>query len=274
MQSWFKDRRSALHLTFAGLACFAAVALATKAHAINYGQPDTDNVYPWVGLMYAAAPGASSGIVCSGSMISPDVFVTAAHCVTDPSLVYSVSVQPGPSFSGTFVAASYVATAPGWTGAFTVPDTRDIGVIVLSQPIHLPSYGQLPPIGLVEQLLERRGTQDRRFVAVGYGLQRSHPIYTEWDLRRWYGEQRLVQMSSAYTDGYNIMLTNNPGLGSGSGGTCSGDSGGPIVHAATGYIVAVNSFGVAPYCKGNDYAYRIDRRFARDFIASHSDEAQ
>jgi secreted trypsin-like serine protease len=75
-----------------------------------------------------------------------------------------------------------------------------------------------------------------------------------------------MQMSSAYTDGYNIQLAKNPGLGNGSVGTCSGDSGGPIIHKETGYIVAVNSFGVAPYCKGNDYACRADIPCARDFI--------
>lgn len=243
-----------------------------QAQAITYGRPDTDNQYPWVGLMYAAAPGADSGIVCSGSMISPFVFVTAAHCVADASLHYYVSVSPGPPFGGTLVEASYVATAPGWSGSFVVPDTRDLGVIVLGQAIDLPSYGQLPPVGFTDDLLRRRGTRDLGFVAVGYGLQASHPLFVEWDLRRWIGEQRLLQMSSAYTDGFNIMLSNNPGRGIGPGGTCSGDSGGPIIHESTGYLVAVNSFGVAPYCKGNDYAYRIDTRFARDFIASHTDE--
>jgi secreted trypsin-like serine protease len=109
-------------------------------------------------------------------------------------------------------------------------------------------------------------------IPVGYGLQESWAAPAQrpqepWDLARWWGEQRLVQTSSAWTDGYNIMLTNNPGLGNGSGGTCSGDSGGPIIHKATGYIVAVNSFGVAPYCKGNDYTYRVDIPNSQEFIA-------
>ena len=31
-------------------------------------------------------------------------------------------------------------------------------------------------------------------------------------------------------------------------------------------IIAVNSFGVAPWCKGNDYAYRVDIQNTYDFL--------
>ena len=57
-----------------------------------------------------------------------------------------------------------------------------------------------------------------------------------------------------------------PGLGSGSGGTYSGDSGCPIFVANTNVIAGVNSFGIAPYCKGNDYAFRTDTQVAHDFL--------
>jgi secreted trypsin-like serine protease len=65
------------------------------------------------------------------------------------------------------------------------------------------------------------------------------------------------------------MLSNNPGLGNGVGGTCSGDSGGPILVDGTNIVVAVNSFGVAPWCKGNDYAYRVDIQNSYDFLADY-----
>ncbi len=66
--------------------------------------------------------------------------------------------------------------------------------------------------------------------------------------------------------GYNVKLTNNNGIG---GGTCSGDSGGPILHYGTNVVVAINSFGVAPHCVGNDYAYRTDTAKARAFLANY-----
>jgi secreted trypsin-like serine protease len=56
-------------------------------------------------------------------------------------------------------------------------------------------------------------------------------------------------------------------LGAGPGGTCSGDSGGPILWRGTDIVVAINSFGIAPYCHGNDYAFRTDTEVARAFLS-------
>jgi hypothetical protein len=238
--------------------------------AITYGQPDSNNTYSWVGLMLS--PAEEGGYyICSGSLISPTVFLTAAHCLDNDGEYYVTFKQEGPySLANDFVEGTPYQH-PGWTGGLTVPNTSDVGVIILSEPQPGP-YGQLAPLGFIDSLLTQRGTQDLSFTAIGYGLQSSQPdqsnrVQDPWDLARWYGYQRLIQINSAYTDSYNIMLTNNAGT-EGGGGTCSGDSGGPIIHTETGYIVAVNSFGVAPYCKGNDYAYRIDISYSRDFVNS------
>jgi secreted trypsin-like serine protease len=245
----------------------------SSVQAITYGQPDTNNTYSWVGLMLTPVEGGGFSL-CSGSLISPTVFLTAAHCLDNDGVYLVTFKQDGPYNLATDFVEGTPYQHPGWTGGFTVPNTSDVGVIILSEPQPGP-YGQLAPLGFVDQLLTRRGTQDLGFTAIGYGLQTSQNensgrVQDPWDLARWYGFQRLMQTNSAYTDGYNIQLTNNAGTNSG-GGTCSGDSGGPIVHSSTGYIVAVNSFGVAPYCRGNDYAFRIDIAYSRDFVDSFLD---
>lgn len=252
-----------------GLAVFSA---PPTAEAINYGQPDVNNEYPWVGLMITPAP-SGGFFLCSGSLISPTVFLTAGHCTDNPAPYFVTFKQDGPYSLATDFIPGTAHPHPNWNGSLTVPNTNDVGVIVLSEPQPGP-YGMLAPEGFVDELLVQRGTQDLGFTAVGYGLQNSQNSHSQrpvedWDLARWFGFQRLMQMDSAYTDGYNIQLTNNPGLGNGSGGTCSGDSGGPIMHTATGYIVAVNSFGVAPYCKGNDYAYRVDIPNSINFLDTY-----
>ena len=50
------------------------------------------------------------------------------------------------------------------------------------------------------------------------------------------------------------MLTNNANTG----GTCSGDPGGPTFIEDTTTVVAVTSFGVNTTCTGTDGVYRID----------------
>ncbi len=61
------------------------------------------------------------------------------------------------------------------------------------------------------------------------------------------------------------------------GGTCSGDSGGPafFIDPATGeesdIVMAVNSYGIAPLCNGNDYQFRTDIETAQDFVVPYLD---
>ena len=82
------------------------------------------------------------------------------------------------------------------------------------------------------------------------------------------GTVTLVNLRSALTDGWNVHYSSNPGQGQGgSGGTCFGDSGGPLIH--DGYIVGVNSFVLNLNCKGSAFAYRIDTTYAQDSINSH-----
>jgi len=69
---------------------------------------------------------------------------------------------------------------------------------------------------------------------------------------------RLTNLRSALTGGFNIQLNGN---GTGSGGTCFGDSGGPVFYGGYGSntIVAVTSFGLNGNCAGVDFAYRTDQ---------------
>ena len=70
----------------------------------------------------------------------------------------------------------------------------------------------------------------------------------------------------------NFQFTNNPGKGSGSGGTCSGDSGGPAFWIdpdsgeETNIVMAVNSYTLTPNCNGTDYQFRTDIPEAQDFV--------
>jgi secreted trypsin-like serine protease len=59
--------------------------------------------------------------------------------------------------------------------------------------------------------------------------------------------------------------TNNPGTG---GGTCFGDSGGPIFYSNTNMVVSVVSWGITP-CIGVAYNFRTDTSLAQDFLRQY-----
>ena len=256
-----------------------ALVAATPASSVQYGSPDTTNKYPWVGLMVAYDEDWNPLWRCTGSLIENDLFLTAAHCVEEPAaniaiwFDYDVTSLKHPQYPNP-ADADALGTPyahPGWNGALTIPNTSDVGVVeitkVQDRQGYPTTYGKLAPVGYLDTLATQRGTQDVTFTVVGYGLQLVKPRQSSERIRM-IGTVSLVNLRSALTDGWNVHYSSNPGKGQGgSGGTCFGDSGGPLIH--DGYIVGVNSFVLNANCKGSAFAYRIDTTYAQNFINSH-----
>ncbi len=80
-------------------------------------------------------------------------------------------------------------------------------------------------------------------------------------------QSTLVNLNSALNDGFNLQTQGNA---NGRGGTCSGDSGGPVYlgGSSSNLIVAVTSFGLNALCRGTDFGYRIDRTEVLNWINS------
>ena len=68
-----------------GAALMVVLATAAAAFAITNGTPD-GNRHPYVGLMVAIDSDGVPLWRCSGSLLSPTVFLTAGHCVEDRGL--------------------------------------------------------------------------------------------------------------------------------------------------------------------------------------------
>jgi hypothetical protein len=234
--------------------------LATPADAVTDGVPD-NGAHPNVGLVVFYDSAGTPLHRCSGTMISARKFLTAGHCTagTASAQVWfqeHVTTDLGYPLTGGFIGTPI--TYPGFD--FTLPDTGDVGVVILKKR---PGVGMsnIAPVGALDGLATRRGQQDVSFLVVGYGLQEVKP--TEMAERsRLQATVRLVNLRSALTDGFNIHHTNAPGTG---GGTCFGDSGGPI-FSAEGAVVAVTSFGLNANCVGAGFGYRVDTQGAADFI--------
>jgi hypothetical protein len=146
----------------------------------------------------------------------------------------------------------------------------DAGVVVLDDPVSMNAYGQLPKQGRLDAFL-KNGKNDALFTPVGYGLTRSGPPSAGRDAGgdvRLKGTVKLVNLKGTFgvPDGTSAVFSNNNGKPH-QGGTCFGDSGGPIFIQGTREIVAVTSFGTNLNCAGTGGAYRIDQADDLAFLA-------
>jgi secreted trypsin-like serine protease len=240
--------------------------------AVQFGELDGDD-HPHVGLLVFDV-GGSPAWRCSGTLLSPTVMLTAGHCTFGTSggrVWFEPDVGAGrpdngyPFGGGTSIEFVEIYTHPDYIDAAFY--LYDVGVVILSEPVYLNTYGTLADIGLLDRLAVRRGQQDQSFTVVGYGLQSVVPSL-QADLVRYQGSVQLIDVrgTAGIPAGTSASFTNNPGKGNGSGGTCFGDSGGPIFYGDSNIIAAVTSYGLNANCAGTGGGYRVDTVDDQAFI--------
>ena len=281
------------------LVVFLAVVLGMLATALPAGAITgnyvEDNEHPFVGLVTFYDETGEYSHRCSGSLLTPTVFLTAGHC-TDGATTARVYFQQDagvnydpekevdpvtgyPEYCAEGTLGETCATSDelynyGFAEFAGFPNTRDVGLVILDQPIEMPEYGALAAPGSLDRLATRRGQQDVTFTISGYGLSRVNPVVVESYRERLMAKTKLVNLRSALTSGFNLQLSANPG--GGRGGTCFGDSGGPVFYGGFGSntIVAVTSFGLNGNCRGVDFAYRTDTRAVINWILATVPESE
>lgn len=268
----------------------AVLAVSAQAQAITWGVPDGDD-HPHVVVLLFIQDGDLWS--CSGTLLTPTVVLTAGHCTQGPSgfpndatwvrsapdIDYLIETE-FPNYGGdpfawlddTWVRGEAYAH-PQYDNFAEFPNTYDVGVVVLEQPIYVGLYGALPAEGQFDWLATARGPiWKRSAVVVGYGMQGLIPAFYQDDFARYKAVASVANMGKGALIGeQQFMFTNNPGKGSGSGGSCFGDSGGPAfwIDPSTGeetnIVMAVTSWGITP-CVGVDYQFRTDIEAAQDFV--------
>lgn len=242
--------------------------IVTPLLAITFGWLD-GNRHPNVGAWGFRSNGELVKL-CSGTLISPTVFLTAAHCT---SYVQSLGITQGEvTFDSTFSATSKFYTGTIQTNpafkSFLGPDPGDVGVIVFEEAIVGITPAALAPVGTLDKMFQDHELKNQSFTTVGYGVtakfEKGPPVFTPNFDRRY-----AISEFTALTEGW-LHVSENPARGN--GGTCVGDSGGPTFLGSganeTPFIVAITDKGDA-ICRASDVRYRVDTPSAQEFIGQY-----
>ncbi len=240
--------------------------LGSSRSPILGGQPGSAGQFPTAVAIYDRA-----GSLCSGTLITPQWVLTAAHCVTPSLLGYSTQGQVTSNtivildsddvLAGHGSQHSVVATIPEPGFSDRALGDNDIGLIKLSSPVTdrtptpINRIKEDAPVGI-------------SVLQVGYGISEVGNQNSAGTL--YYLEGKQTASCSTWGESDNNLLCYSQADGS---GKCSGDSGGPSYATINGVrrVVGVTSFG-DQNCQQMGADTRVDAEL--DFLYQNVPELQ
>ena len=263
------------------LAALVVIISTSPARAITNGFPDTTNTFSNVGAVIAVGTDGKGFQICSGTLISPTVFLTVAHCALyfndflapEGFKLYMSFGNPIPILEltdvNTLIPVTQFIPNPEYVQATdTHPfnphhgsDPGDMAVIVLPEFVTQGiTPAVLPTLGLLDELAVKNALHGVLFTDVGYGSQdrlgtQSNPM------PRMFAFSAFKSLQPGF-----LQLSINPVLNN--GGACFGDSGGPNFLPVNGtpILMAIASVGGDHVCRSTSGNYRLDTASARDFL--------
>jgi hypothetical protein len=276
-------KRAVFLFLLIGALIVGSLVTSRRAQAITYGFVDSNNTYSNVGAFIVKSPTTGQIFpICSGTMITANVFLTASHCTiyfqqelalrgftAYVSLDGSIPFGDLTSGKTKLLAVSQVVTNPNYNQSQS--DSGDIGALILQSNVHGVTPAVLPTCGLFDQLAAQNGLKTAVFTNVGYGVQNrivggGVPFFQDMNpIPRMYSFSSFNSLNGGY-----IRLSQNPSTGN--GGTCFGDSGGPnFINLNGQQIIGAITITGDSVCRSTNVDYRLDTVSAQGFLAYVND---
>jgi hypothetical protein len=297
--------RKTLILIFAALVLLLPMSAAqaiTRGQPDNGAHPYVGQILNFVpDAADPRFPDPGGWFNCSATLLDPTHVLTAGHCTFGTGLdgkstptgsggndtwisfeeVPDYSILP-PSSSFATNADRYAAweaaldASPTWhrATAYSHPQyddaaffLHDLGVLVLDEPVEMDEYGQLPTLGLIDQLY--KADKKATYTPVGYGLEESSRTTAVGGDNRRTATVQLLNTQGAYGAGKGIAVAWSSNNGKNhTGGTCFGDSGGPTFPEGDNTVLTVTSFGIDANCRAGGGGYRVDQADDLNWLAT------
>jgi hypothetical protein len=249
------------------------------AAAVIDGTTDTTNSFPNVGGLQLQFEGEWFDF-CTGTLVAPDVVLTAAHCtaffdggVGDPDALgpddWRVSFEADPDENSTYYGADHFVVHPDWLAnqagpgggnskmSFLKDGLEDIALVFLTEDVDNVTPAPVADAGYLDGL----DLTSETFTVVGYGTDEyitgsgaSPMAITVYDGARSYKGVSVITEHDLFPDRF-VKITKS---------VCFGDSGGPLFHEGT--LVALNTWTFSYRCDGPNLEYRVDSAPAQSFL--------
>ncbi len=218
---------------------------ATTSSPLLGGDVDSEDL-----AVVALTRGGSSSF-CTGTLISPSVVITAAHCAetagSDPSVV--IFFGSDTASDGIKIGVKREQRNPGWTG--DLADNHDLGLVLMNYP-----QRDILPIPLNTTPASDLIGNDYRVAGFGVNDQANQTA----DGKKHTG---MVSIADAYTppQGDEIIINDPQTI------ICFGDSGGPgfVSDGTQEYLAGIHSWTTGSNCGPPNGDTRVNL-FVNDFI--------